>query len=160
MKEKAVEIKDLKEAFDSIVLCWLAIVSSEGEPNVFPKELFFVLDTETLLIANIASPQSLKNILQNSKVCVSGVNVFTQKGIQCKGIATIIDPKDSDFKVHEKVFRPLIKGKFRIQNIISIKVKQAKKIIAPSYFFYPNTDEKEQIKQAKRRYLNYDDNED
>jgi predicted pyridoxine 5'-phosphate oxidase superfamily flavin-nucleotide-binding protein len=53
----------------------VATVSSQGEPNVSPKELFFVLDTETLLIANIASPQSLKNILQNSKVCVSGVNV-------------------------------------------------------------------------------------
>ena len=64
------------------------------------------------------------------------------------------------FKVHEKAFQLLIKGKFRIQNIISIKVKQTKKIIAPSYFFYPNTDEKEQIKQAKRHYLNYDYNED
>lgn len=93
-------------------------------------------------------------------MCVSGVNVFTQKGIQCKGISTIIDPKDSDFKVHEKAFQPLIKGKFRIQNIRSIKLKQTKKIIVPSYFFYPNTDEKEQINQAKRRYLNYDYNED
>ncbi|MDG1711546.1 MAG: pyridoxamine 5'-phosphate oxidase family protein [Flavobacteriaceae bacterium] len=154
------EIKDLMEAFDSIVLCWLATVSSEGEHNVSPKELFFVLDTETLLIANSASPQRLKNILQNSKVCVSGVNVFTQKEIQCKGTETIIDPKDCDFKVYEKAFQPLIKGKFRIQNIIRIKVKQTKKIIAPSYFFYPNTDKKEQIKQAKRPYLNYDDNED
>jgi hypothetical protein len=135
-------------------------VSSEGEHNVSPKELFFVLDTETLLIANSAFPQRLKNILQNSKVRVSGVNVFTQKEIQCKGTATIIDPKDSDFKVYEKAFQPLIKGKFRIQNIIRIKVKQTKKIIAPSYFFYPNTDKKEQIKQAKRPYLNYDDNED
>jgi predicted pyridoxine 5'-phosphate oxidase superfamily flavin-nucleotide-binding protein len=72
-------------------------VSSEGEHNVSPKELFFVLDTETLLIANSAFPQRLKNILQNSKVRVSGVNVFTQKEIQCKGTATIIDPKDSDF---------------------------------------------------------------
>ena len=84
MKEKAVEIKDLKEAFDSIVLCWLATVSSEGEPNVSPKELFFVLDTETLLIANIASPQSLKNILQNSKVCVSGVMSLLKKEFNVK----------------------------------------------------------------------------
>ncbi|MDA9893807.1 pyridoxamine 5'-phosphate oxidase family protein [Flavobacteriaceae bacterium] len=67
MKEKAVEIKDLKEAFDSIVLCWLATVSSQGEPNVSPKELFFVLDTETLLIANIASPQSLKIFFKTQK---------------------------------------------------------------------------------------------
>ena len=84
MKEKAVEIKDLKEAFDSIVLCWLATVSSEWEPNVSPKELFFVLDTETLLIANIASPQSLKNILQNSKVCVSGVMSLLKKEFNVK----------------------------------------------------------------------------
>ena len=78
------EIKDLKETFDSIALCWLASVLSEREPNVSPKKQFFVLDTETLLIANIASPQRLKNILQNSKVCVSGVNVFTQKEFNVK----------------------------------------------------------------------------
>ena len=48
--------------------------------------------------------------------------------------------------MYEKAFQPLIKGKFRIQNIIRIKVKQTKKIIASSYFFDPNTDKKEQIK--------------
>ena len=86
------------------------------------------------MIANIASPQSLKNILQNSKVCVSGVNVFTQKGIQSKGTATIIAPEDSDFKAHEKIFQSQIKGKFIIQNIIRIKVKQVKKKITQLFF--------------------------
>jgi len=56
-------------------LCWLATVSEEGVPNVSPKELFVFEGEKHLLIANIASPQSVKNIQANCQVCVSGINI-------------------------------------------------------------------------------------
>ena len=54
------------------VLCWLATVDALGQPNVSPKEVFAVIDEEHLVIAHIASPTSVKNVLQNPKVCVGG----------------------------------------------------------------------------------------
>ena len=51
--------------FDQFVLCWLATVSEKGVPNVSPKELFIFEREKQLLIANIASPQSVKNIRAN-----------------------------------------------------------------------------------------------
>ena len=50
------------------VLCWLATVDALGQPNVSPKEVFAVIDEEHLVIAHIASPTSVKNVLQNPKV--------------------------------------------------------------------------------------------
>ena len=57
-----------------------------------------------------------------------------KKKFNVKGTATIIDPENSDYKAHKKIFQFQINGKLIIQNIIRIKVKQVKKIIAPSNF--------------------------
>lgn len=90
--------------FDQFVLCWLATVSEKGVPNVSPKELFIFEREKQLLIANIASPQSVKNIRANPQVCVSGVNIWTQKGLQCKGKAVVIDPKNKKFEQKGNTF--------------------------------------------------------
>jgi len=67
---------ELQTAAQSSILCWLATVDADGWPHVSPKEIFTVFDTEHLLIANIASPTSVRNIAQNPRVCVSFVHVF------------------------------------------------------------------------------------
>ena len=137
---------------DNFVLCWLATASKEGQPNVSPKEVFFKSASE-LLIANIASPVSLKNIQENPKVCVCGVNIWTQKGFQWKGEATILRPQDNEFKKSEALFRPKIQGKFRIQHILKIDITATKAVVAPSYIFYPNTKEEDQVSGDQKVYL-------
>ncbi len=42
------------------VLCWLATVSEEGIPDVSSKEISTFHGDSTLLISNIASPQSIR----------------------------------------------------------------------------------------------------
>jgi len=86
--------KEVKKYIDESVLCWLATSNSQNEPNVSPKEVFTYKDDKTLLIANIASPGTIGNIKENSKVCVSFVDVFVQKGYKLKGNAIIINTVD------------------------------------------------------------------
>jgi predicted pyridoxine 5'-phosphate oxidase superfamily flavin-nucleotide-binding protein len=81
------------------VLCWLATVDADGQPNVSPKEIFCVHGTDTLLIADIASPVSVRNILVNPKVCVSFVDVFRQHGWKLSGSACLIERTDPVFSV-------------------------------------------------------------
>ena len=75
---------EIKKSMDSSVLCWLATVSSEGTPNVSPKEVFTYFKDE-IIIANIASPQTLKNIKENALVCISFIDILIQKGFKLKG---------------------------------------------------------------------------
>ena len=138
---------------DDFVLCWLATASKDGQPNVSPKEVFLFRSNTELWIANIASPLSLKNIQENPKVCVCGVNIWTQKGFQWKGKATILTPQDIEFKKSEALFKPKTQGKFRIQHILKILITSTKPVVAPSYFFYPNTTEEDQISSAQKVYL-------
>jgi predicted pyridoxine 5'-phosphate oxidase superfamily flavin-nucleotide-binding protein len=144
--------KEVKKYIDKSVLCWLATSTKENEPNVSPKEIFTYQDESTLLIANIASPNSIKNIQENPKVCVSFVNIFIQKGFKLKGIATLIDKNDDRFEKKVKPLRALFTDKFPIQSVIEIKITKVTSIQAPSYLLFPDTTEKSQVENAMRTY--------
>lgn len=145
--------KDIKESMDKSVLCWLATASSDLQPNVSPKEIFTHYKTGEIIVANIASPQTIKNIKENENVCLSFIDIFVQKGFQIKGKAEIIDKTSSEYFEMEKILSNLADGKFPFSTITKISIKQIKPIIAPSYIFFPETKEEEQIKKAKDNYL-------
>ena len=144
---------NLQNQTKQIVLLWLATSDSSGEPNVSPKELFLFKGKDRLIVANIASPKTLTNILQNPKVCISGIDIWKQKGMQYKGRAKVISSLNKRFKKIEAEFRPLNQGKFRIQHFIEIQIFQQKEVSAPSYFFYPTTEEEDQIEVSKTTYF-------
>lgn len=144
--------KEVKKCIGKSVLCWLATTSNENIPNVSPKEIFNHYGTNEIIIANIASPRTVKNIGQNENVCVGFIDIFVQKGFQIKGKAKIIDKKHAEFPAKEKVLTKMTGGKFPFATITQITVETVKPIIAPRYVFYPETTEEEQIASAKKTY--------
>lgn len=143
---------EIKEYMDRSILCWLATVSTENIPNVSPKEIFNYYGTNNIIIANIASPQTVHNIRRNENVCVSFIDILAQKGFQLKGKAKIVGKDDLGFSEMEKILTEMTGGNFPFDTITRIKVDKAKPIIAPKYFLFPETTEKEQIESAKRAY--------
>lgn len=142
----------IKACIDKCILCWLA-TSSNAQPNVSPKELFTHQDDEYIIIANIASPQSVKNIKSNPQVCVSMIDILVQKGYQLKGQAEILTSNDERFERYAEPLFHMTCGKFPFREIIAIKLYSVKPIIAPSYIFFPEeTTVKGQIAQAKKAY--------
>ena len=134
------------------VLCWLATSDKDNFPNVSPKEMFTFKGNDTLIIANIASPNSINNILENTNVCVSFVDVFVQKGIKIKGLAKIIYKNEADFDLKVKPLIELYSDKFPISAVIEIKVQKVESIQAPSYFLFPEITEEQQIESAIKTY--------
>ena len=137
---------------DKSVLCWLATVAPDNIPNVSPKEIFTHYQEEYIIIANIASPQSVKNIKHNPQVCISILDVLVQKGFQLKGTAELVKKHDLEFGEMEPLLSTMTEGKFPFATIIKIMVEQAKPIIAPKYILYPETTEEEQIASARKAY--------
>ena len=144
--------EDIKKALDQSVLCWLATASAEGVPNVSPKEIFCWQNQSTVLIANIASPGSVKNIKQNPKVCLSVLDILVQKGYQLKGMAEIITHKDERFKSLSAPLLDLAGPDFPFSSLTKIVIETAKPIIAPRYLLFPETSEKDQIKSGRKLY--------
>lgn len=143
---------EVKESINRSVLCWLATVSAENVPNVSPKEIFSYYGTNKLIVANIASPQTVKNIKTNKNVCISFIDILVQKGFQIKGKANIIEKSDSEFPEMEKILTEMTGGRFPFSTITEISIEQIKPIIAPKYILYPGTTETEQIESAKKAY--------
>ncbi len=143
----------IKKMIDNTVLCWLATSSVDHIPNVSPKEIFCLSDDGYFLIANIASPNSVRNIESNPNICVSVLDILIQKGYQLKGTAEIISKGHNEF---EQLKAPLYKmtgDKFPFNSITKITLTSAKEILAPSYMLYPDTThEADQIANAKKAY--------
>ena len=117
-----------------------------------PKEVFTYYKDDMIIIANIASPGSLKNIHANHNVCLSFVDVFVQKGYQLKGKARIVNNSDPVYAAQEELLLAITQGKYPFSSITEITIHQAKPILAPSYILYPETSEQEQIIAAKKAY--------
>ena len=144
--------EQILKSIDASVLCWLATVSKYGTPNVSPKEIFCALNHTHMLIANIASPGSVRNIKANPKVCVSFVDVFEQRGFKLIGTAEIIR-KNHD--VYSEVYAPLyvLAGDaYPIASIILITVSDVEQINAPSYHLFPDTPFDERKSAAMQNY--------
>ena len=144
--------EDIKKYIDKSVLCWLATASIENIPNVSPKECFTHFGTDSIIIANIASPQTVRNIKLNENVCISFINIFVQKGFQIKGKAEIIENTHSQFTEMNEILTEMMGGKFSFNTITKINLRQVKPIIAPSYILYPETTEMKQIESSKKSY--------
>ena len=68
--------ESVREAARRSVLCWLATVDAEGQPNVSPKEVWTIADDQHVVVAHIASSSSARNVAQHLQACLSFVDVF------------------------------------------------------------------------------------
>ena len=135
------------------VLCWLATVDESGQPNVSPKEIFAVFDSDHLVIANIASAGSARNIERNARVCVAFIDVFAQKGFKVTGAARNVRKNDPDFVRWATRLVEMAGPRFAIQSVFVVKAEAVEAILAPSYRLYPTeTTEESQAASAMQAY--------
>ena len=143
----------IREAARRSVLCWLATVDAEGQPNVSPKEVWTIADDQHVVVAHIASPISARNIAQHPQVCLSFVDVFVQKGFKLVGTAREVRANDAEFTDWAEPLLAMVGQRFTIQSVLVVHVKSVAAIVAPSYRFYPDdTTEASQVASAMRAY--------
>jgi predicted pyridoxine 5'-phosphate oxidase superfamily flavin-nucleotide-binding protein len=143
----------VREAARRSVLCWLATVDNDGQPNVSPKEVWAITDEQHVVVAHIASPVSARNIAQHPQVCLSFVDVFVQKGFKLVGKARQVRAADVEFSAWAEPLLAMVGERFTIQSVLVIQVQSVSAILAPSYRFYSNeTTEASQVASGMRTY--------
>lgn len=143
---------EVKNSINESILCWLATLNENGEPNCSPKEVFTFRGDSELIIADIASPESVKNIKNNKNVCVSFVHVFKQKGFKLKGAANYFSANDSKYEELYPLVQSFVGDTFPVRGIIQIRITKVSPIIAPAYYMVEGTTEESQINSAKIVY--------
>lgn len=142
---------DIRDYANRSVLCWLATGSDAG-PSVSPKEIFACFGDDRIIIANIASPQSVQNIARDPRVCVSFVDVFSQKGWQLYGAATLMRKCDTGFAERQAILQDMAGDAFRVATLFDVIISKANEILAPSYRFKKDVREIDMRESAMRTY--------
>jgi hypothetical protein len=134
------------------VLCWLATVDRHGAPSVSPKEIWNAFDKETLVVADIASSNSVRNIQENPEVCLSFIDIFRQRGFKIYGQATIVAKTDPQYRILGSHLFQAAGTKFEIRNVIKVDVERIGRILAPSYGLMSEVKESEIMEDAFKTY--------
>ncbi len=143
---------EIRAAARQAVLCWLATTDAEGTPNVSPKEVFVPVSASTVAIADIASGGTVRNLAANPRACLSFVDVFAQKGYKLVGTAFVHAPGSAGYRDLAPQLLAMAGDRFRIRNIIALRVERTALIRAPSYVFVPDVTERDMREQAYRTY--------
>lgn len=128
---------DVRALAQQSVLCWLATTDDQGQPNVSPKEIWAIADDQHVVVAHIASAQSARNIEMQPKVCLSFVDVFSQRGFKLTGLAQSLPAGHAEFAKWAQPLLAQVGQRFAIRSVLRIQVCAAMPILAPSYLFYP-----------------------
>lgn len=142
----------MRKEIDAAVLCWLASVGADGAPSVTPKEMFAPYGDDCIVIGDIASSNSVRNILEHAMVCVSFVDVFRQKGFKLNGRAEIVGQDEARFAVLGADLLAMAGTAYPIRNIIAVKIEKVARIWAPSYGLFPDRSEDERMAEAYNTY--------
>lgn len=134
------------------VLCWLATVDADGTPNVTPKEIFSSYGDDRIIVADIASTNTVRNIRSHPSVCVSFIDVFRQRGFKVTGQALIIGSDHPDYPVVGAHVLKMAGADFPIRSLISIQIEKVSRILAPSYRLFPDRTEEDRMESAYQTY--------
>jgi predicted pyridoxine 5'-phosphate oxidase superfamily flavin-nucleotide-binding protein len=136
----------------SSVLCWLATVDRSGQPNVSPKEVFAAVGDRHLVLANIASPTSVHNVLAGSRACASFIDIFVQKGYKVTGPSRYIRRDSTEFSQWGDGLVDVAEPKFSVRGVIVVEAECVESIVAPSYRIDPGLSEESQVMSALKTY--------
>lgn len=142
----------VREEAAQAVLCWLATIDMNGRPNVTPKEIWTPYNESMLVVADIASTNSVRNMRSNPEVCLSFIDIFRQKGYKFKGIGEIFAEGSNQFEIYGRKLKEIAGTKFHIRNVMLITVTKVERIWAPSYNLSPKTTEEDLMRDAFRTY--------
>ena len=123
--------QEIKEFVRQAKLGFVATVCPDGTPNLSPKGTTTVWDDDHLVFADIHSPGTISNLLNNPSIEINIVDVFTRKGYRFKGVAKV----HSEGPLFEEVntFYKNAGSKYKINHIVLIKVERVIPLLSPVY---------------------------
>ena len=123
--------QEIKDFLNLQKLGYVATVSSDGKPNISPKGTIIGWTSEMLAFADIRSPDTMKNLQNNSHVEINVIDPLFRKGYLFQGVAKIIDNGD----VYDDILNYYRTNgiKSPINSIVLVDVLHVSQVTSPLY---------------------------
>jgi predicted pyridoxine 5'-phosphate oxidase superfamily flavin-nucleotide-binding protein len=128
--------EEMRRIIEEQRLCFAATTCEDGTANLSPKGTVTVLDDDHLMFADLASPQTVKNLRTNPSIEINVVDPVIRKGFRFKGRGIVVDPGERFDQLLERFTsgsRPVRDAKARIRHIVVIEVERALPLVSPAY---------------------------
>lgn len=117
-------------------LGYVATVNPDGTPNLSPKGTLTALDENYLLFANIASPNTLRNVQAGSAVEVNVLDIFARRGYRFRCTANVVTVQqqtafESLFKFYLELDLNL--SQYDFAAFILLKIESWSEVWSPAY---------------------------
>lgn len=121
-------------------LSYAATVNADGTPNLSPKGSIQVWDDDTLVFADIASPQTIRNLKTNPAIEINVLDPFSRRGYRMKGTA-VVKREGAELDAVRAEMQRRFGDRFPIKAAVVIKVETVRELLSPSYQFDPDAKE-------------------
>lgn len=108
-------------------------INADGTPNVSPKGTMVVLDDDTIIFGEIASPGTLANVLERPAMEINFVDVLARRCFRAKGEAEVLNSGSDEFNTLRPHFDRWGDLADRIRHIIRLRVTESSIVVTPAY---------------------------
>lgn len=122
---------DMRRVLEEQRLGFIATVCPDGTPNLSPKGTTAAWDDETLIFADVRSPQTIENLRSNPALEINVVDVTLRKGYRFKGTATVL--RDGPLFDAMVAFYRQRGSRSTIVHVVTMKVDHAALLTSPAY---------------------------
>lgn len=122
---------EIKDFIKKQKLAFVATVCPNGTPNLSPKGTTNVWDDDHLIFADIHSPGTVENLLENPSIEINIVDFFVRKGYRFKGVGKVV----SEGPLFNEIisFYQNAGSKFTIKNVVLVKIERILPVWSPAY---------------------------
>ena len=123
--------KEIKDFLNLQKLGYVATVSSDGKPNISPKGTIIGWSSELLAFADIRSPDTMKNLIDNPNVEINVIDPLLRKGYLFQGKARILQ----DDALYQEILNHYRQNgiKSPINSIVLVDVSCMSDVVSPLY---------------------------
>ncbi len=127
--------EDMRQVIRSTRLAFVATVHGDGTPNLSPKSSLAVIDEGRIAFADIASPNTVRNLRANPAIEVNAVDIFARRGYRFRGTAVIEPPGSAVYAQIAEPFWAELGRQFPVRAVVNIAVEEALPVLSPAYVF-------------------------
>ncbi|MCY4547254.1 MAG: pyridoxamine 5'-phosphate oxidase family protein [Defluviicoccus sp.] len=125
---------DMKDIISRAILSFVATVNEDGTPNLSPKASLKA-HGDKLFFANMASPNTIRNLRANPAIEINVVDVFSRRGYRFRGTAEILPPGTDDYRAIAEWVWEINGREYPVHQVVRIEVEDARPVLSPAYTF-------------------------